>query len=147
MKNLFLKIMVFTSFLSLFGCNSSTDPATWSNKTINKWFEKGEWLNGWSVKPDSTLNRKEFAISYFKHKNRWDKAFTFLNESDLTKLEVKRYDLDGDNVYALISEYLTKNNEDARYEAHQKYIDIQYVISGKEQIGVAPMSIKKEILE
>jgi YhcH/YjgK/YiaL family protein len=114
---------------------------------INKWFEKGEWLNGWSVKPDASINRKEFAISYFKHKDRWDKAFTFLKENDLTKLEVKRYDLDGDNVYALISEYLTKNEDEARYEAHQKYIDIQYVISGKEQIGIAPMSMKKEILE
>lgn len=147
MKILFLKIMVFTSILSLFGCKSSTDPASWSDKVINKWFEKGEWLNGWSVKPDASINRKEFAISYFKHKDRWDKAFTFLKENDLTKLEVKRYDLDGDNVYALISEYLTKNEDEARYEAHQKYIDIQYVISGKEQIGIAPMSMKKEILE
>jgi YhcH/YjgK/YiaL family protein len=46
-----------------------------------------------------------------------------------------------------VSEYLTKNEEDARYEAHQKYIDIQYVVSGKELIGVAPMLQKKDVLE
>jgi YhcH/YjgK/YiaL family protein len=131
----------------LFGCKSSTDPSQWSAKQIDKWFEKGDWLNGWQVKPDATINRKEFAVSYFKHKERWDKAFTFLKDSDLAKMEIKRYDIDGNNLYAPISEYMTKNEEDARYEAHQKYIDIQYVISGKEQIGIAPASLKKEILE
>jgi len=139
--------MVLISFLCLFGCKSSIDPASWSDKKVNKWFEKGEWLNGWSVKPDASINRKELAISYFKYKDRWDKAFTFLKDNDLTKLEVKRHDIDGDNAYALVSEYLTKNEEDARYEAHQNYIDIQYVISGKELIGIAPVSMKKEILE
>jgi len=142
-----MKTMVLISFLCLFGCKSSIDPASWSDKKVNKWFEKGEWLNGWSVKPDASINRKELAISYFKYKDRWDKAFTFLKDNDLTKLEVKRHDIDGDNAYALVSEYLTKNEEDARYEAHQNYIDIQYVISGKELIGIAPVSMKKEILE
>lgn len=142
-----MKIMVFVSFLCLLGFKSSNDPAAWSDKKVNKWFEKGEWLNGWSVKADASINRKELAISYFKHKDRWDKTFAFLKETDLTKLEVKRHDIDGDNAYALISEYLTKNEEDARYEAHLNYIDIQYVISGKELIGIAPVSMKKEVLE
>lgn len=141
-----MKIMVFVSFLCLLGCQSSTDPATWSDEKINTWFEKGEWLNGWSVNPDATINRKQFAISYFKHKDRWDKAFAFLKENDLTQLELRRYDIDGDNAYALMSEYTTKNEEDARYEAHRNYIDIQYVISGKEQIGVTPISMKNEDL-
>ncbi|MCX6320930.1 MAG: YhcH/YjgK/YiaL family protein [Bacteroidia bacterium] len=146
MKNLFLKIMALTSFLGFIGCKSSTDPATWSSKKIDKWFEKGEWLNGWTVSPDASINRKVFAVSYFKNKERWDKAFTFLKNSDLSKLEIKRYNIDGDNLYAPVSEYLTKNEEDARYEAHQKYIDIQYVISGVEQMGIAPISQKKDVL-
>lgn len=142
-----MKIMVFISFLCLFGCKSSIDPASWSDKKIDNWFEKGEWINGWSVKPDASINRKELAISYFKHKDRWDKAFAFLKDNDLTKLEVKRYEIDGDNAYALVSEYLSKNEEDARYEAHRNYIDIQYVISGRELIGIAPVSMKKDVLE
>ncbi len=131
--------MVLTSFLGFFGCNSPSDPATWSTTKIDKWFEKGEWLNGWNVTPDESINRKEFAVSYFKNKERWDKAFGFLN-SDLSKLEVKRYEIDGENLYAPVSEYLSKNEEVAKYEAHKKYIDIQYVISGVEQMSVAPMS-------
>jgi YhcH/YjgK/YiaL family protein len=139
--------MVFMGLLGLFGCKSSTDPSQWSTKKIDSWFEKGEWLNGWQVKPDATINRKELAVSYFRHKERWDKAFAFLKDNDLAKMEVRRYEIDGDNVYAPISEYMTKNEEDAKYEAHQKYIDIQYVINGKELIGIAPMSLKKEILD
>lgn len=138
--------MVFTSFLGFFGCKSSSDPANWTTQEIDKWFDKGEWLNGWNIKPDGSINRKEFALSYFKNKDRWDKAFTFLKSTDLSKLEIKRYDIDGDNLYAPVSEYLTKNEEDAKFESHQKYIDIQYVISGVEQMSVAPLSMKKDII-
>ncbi|MCX6301973.1 MAG: YhcH/YjgK/YiaL family protein [Bacteroidia bacterium] len=147
MKNLFLKIMIVTSFLGFLGCKSSNDPALWSSKQIDKWFEKEEWLDGWKVKPDASINRKEFAMSYFKNKERWNKAFKFLKDNDMMKLELKRHEIDGNNVYAPISEYMTKNEEDARYEAHIKYIDIQYVANGKELIGIAPMSEKKDILE
>jgi YhcH/YjgK/YiaL family protein len=144
MKNLNFKIMVLASFFSFFGCKSSNDPATWSSKQIDKWFEKGEWLNGWSVKPDASINRKELAISYFKHKERWDKAFQYLKNTDLANLEVKRHEIDGTELFAPVTDYLTKNDEDINYEAHRKYADIQYIISGKEFMGIAPLSSKKD---
>jgi len=147
MKNLLLTITVMTSLSVLSGCSGDADPATWSIKKTDKWFEKGDWLNGWKVKPDQSVNRKAFAISYYKNKERWDKAFLFLANHDLSGLEIKRYDIDGDNLYAPVSEYLTKNEEDARFEAHKKYTDIQYVVSGKELIGIAPLSQKKDVLE
>lgn len=147
MKNLLFRIMVFAGFLGFLGCKTSTDPSTWSDKQVNKWFEKGEWLNGWTVKPDASINRKAFAISYFQHKDRWDKAFLFLRDHNLSTLELKKYEIDGNNLYAPLSEYMSKDEENARYEAHRKYIDIQYVVSGKELIGIAPISQQKEILE
>ena len=147
MQNLFSKIMVVTVFLGLFGCNGSDDPSTWSEKKIDEWFEKGDWLNGWQVQPDATTNRKEMVISYFKHKERWDKAFQWLKNTDLQNLGKARIDIDGDNVYALPSEYISKNEEDTRFEAHEVYADIQYVISGKELIGVTQKSELNEITE
>lgn len=147
MRNLSVKIMVFTSLLGFFGFKSATDPSKWSTKQLNKWFDKGEWLNGWKVKPDASINRREFAISYFAHKDRWDKAFTWLKENDLIKIEAKRYELDGTDVYAPVSDYMSKNPEDVRYEEHKKYIDIQYVASGKELMGLAPLSLQKDVLE
>jgi YhcH/YjgK/YiaL family protein len=146
MKNLLFKVIVVTSFLGYFSCKSSNDPSQWTNKQIDTWFEKKEWLNGWNVTPDASINRKELAVAYFKNKEKWDKAFTFLKTGDLSKLEVKRHDIDGSNSYALVSEYITKNEEDGKFEAHRKYIDIQHVISGVEQMSVAPMSMKKDIL-
>lgn len=128
------------------GC-SSADPSSWSNEKIDKWFEKGQWMNGWNVSPAVETNRRSFAVSYFRNRDRWDKAFEFLKNHDLNSLEIKRFDIDGDNLYATISEYVTKNEEDARFEAHRKYIDIQYVIKGKELIGLAPLADKLEILE
>jgi YhcH/YjgK/YiaL family protein len=147
MKHLIVSVMVVLSIVSFNGCSDSNDPSGWSSSKINKWFEKGEWLNGWSVSPDLSINRKSFAIAYFKNKERWNAAFTFLKNNDLSKLEIKRYDLDGNNLYVMVSDYISKNEENARSEAHKKYIDIQYVISGKELIGAGPMSTMTSVLE
>jgi YhcH/YjgK/YiaL family protein len=146
MKNLIVTIMVLISFFGLTGSRSDSDPSTWSNKQIDKWFAKGQWEEGWSVSPDASINKRELAVSYFKNKERWAKAFKFLKDNDLTKLELKRYDIDGNNLYATVSEYQSKNEESARFEAHKKYIDIQYVIDGKEIMNVAPIGTVKEVL-
>ena len=146
MKRKILSIMLFASFMSLIGCNNSTDPATWSTDKIDDWFEKGEWLNGWTVTPDPSIDRKKFVLSYFKNKDRWDKAFTFLAKSDLPNLEVTKYALDGDNLFATVSEYLTRNDEDVDFEAHRKYIDIQYIIMGNEHIGISDVSGKQKTI-
>jgi len=146
MKNLVVNIMALISFVGLMGSKSASDPATWSNKQIDRWFTKKEWAEGWSVTPDGSINRREFAVSYFKNRERWEKAFKFLKNIDLTKLEVKRYDIDGDNLFATVSEYMSKNEESAKFEAHRKYIDIQYVISGKEIINCAPLTTVKEVI-
>jgi YhcH/YjgK/YiaL family protein len=146
MKELILSIMILTGLFGFGGSSSDKDPSTWSNKKIDKWFEGKEWSNGWSVNPDASINRREFAVAYFKNKDRWNKAFGFLKNNDLSKLEVKRYNIDGDNLYASVSEYMTKNEEVAKFEAHRKYIDIQYVISGKEIMNIAPLKTTKEVV-
>ena len=146
MKINIIKVMLLISLFGLMGSRSTTDPSAWSNKKITKWFGKEEWLGGWEVTPDSSINKREFAVSYFKNKDRWDKAFKFLKDSDLSKLELKRYDIDGDNLFATVSEYFTKNEETTNFEAHRKYIDIQYVIKGKEIMNIAPIATVKDII-
>ncbi|MGC1391843.1 MAG: YhcH/YjgK/YiaL family protein [Bacteroidales bacterium] len=146
MKSLIVTIMVLISFFGLTGSKTDSDPATWSNKKIDIWFAKREWSVGWSITPDNSINKREFAIFYFKNRERWKKAFNFLKSSDLSKLELKRYDIDGDNLFATVSEYITKNEETTNFEAHRKYIDIQYVISGKELMNIAPLASVKEVI-
>ncbi len=143
-----MKIIMIMTFLLSFGYPfGSKDPGKQDEKKTDRWFETKEWLNGWNVTPDGSINRKEFALSYNSHRDRWSKAFEFLKNSDLRNMELKRYDIEGDNVYAMVSEYVTKDPRDAHYEAHKKYIDIQYVVSGKERMGIAPLSAKQSVIQ
>jgi biofilm protein TabA len=49
-----------------------------------------------------------------------------------------RYDIDGDNVYALVQSYTTVPASEKSYESHRLYADIQYVAAGTEVIHYAP---------
>lgn len=48
-------------------------------------------------------------------------------------------------VKAIVSEYTTKEVNNCGYEAHRVYIDIQYLISGKERVCCSPLEYLKEI--
>lgn len=75
------------------------------------------------------------------------KGFEFLKNTDLSAIEAGRYEIDDKNVFALVSEYDTKKPEDCKLEAHQIYADIQYIVSGKEAIGFAPLNGQSIISE
>ena len=62
-------------------------------------------------------------------------ALIYLRTTDLANASVGRIDLDGDFLFALVQEYQTKPLEQSKWEAHRKYIDIQYMISGQERMG------------
>lgn len=64
-------------------------------------------------------------------------ALNYLLVTDFEKIESGRYEIDGTNVYAMVSRYTTKPPEEGKWEAHKQYIDIQFVVSGKENIGYA----------
>lgn len=53
-----------------------------------------------------------------------------------TSLEEKTYDIDGEHIYAKVMSYSTKDAEECRIEAHDRYIDIQCTICGAEAISV-----------
>jgi len=126
--------------------HNSGNPLYETDESVNIWFEKAAFLGSWAVKPDNSINRKAFARHYFSNRERWAKAFEFLGSPELAALETGRYDLDGDNVFVMISEYNTVDPEDAKFEAHRKYIDIQYLIRGSELIGIAPYETLDSLL-
>ena len=64
------------------------------------------------------------------------KAVEFLANTDLKNLPFGRTDIDGDNVFANLSDnYL--NREEMAWEAHQRYADIQLILHGEERFGWA----------
>ena len=120
-------------------CTTSNTPRTEQNQEPEKqsnWFTAGEWRQGWNVLPDESVNKEEFALQYRKNPAAWEAAFKFLAETDLAAIETGRYELQGENLFINVDEYETRNEEDTRYEAHRKYADIQYMVTGSERIGV-----------
>jgi biofilm protein TabA len=69
-------------------------------------------------------------------KDRFRIAYNFLKRDDLAELAVGQILLDGQNVIANVQQYDTSKAEDLKFEAHNRYFDIQYVISGQELIGM-----------
>ncbi|MBK7630491.1 MAG: YhcH/YjgK/YiaL family protein [Ignavibacteriales bacterium] len=78
---------------------------------------------------------------------RISKAFTYLKETDFIKMELGKYEIEGDNVFALVNEYTTKDENEGKLEAHKKYIDVQFVAKGSELMGYAPLENQKVIDE
>ena len=52
------------------------------------------------------------------------KAFEYLQSADLIDYDEGKYPIDGNDMYASISEYVTKG--EGQLEGHVEYIDIQY---------------------
>ncbi|WP_299757493.1 YhcH/YjgK/YiaL family protein [uncultured Pontibacter sp.] len=62
-------------------------------------------------------------------------AFSYLQETDLASIATGVHEIDGKNLFAIISEDKGIAKENAKLEVHRKYIDIQYVISGTDHMG------------
>ncbi len=63
----------------------------------------------------------------------------YLQTTDFSNLEPGKYLIKDHEVFAMVSDYNSKLAEDARWEAHRKYADIQYLVHGEEQMGYAPV--------
>lgn len=71
-------------------------------------------------------------------------AFEFLKRSDLKELPVDTYEIDGEHVYAIVAKDPGRKKEDALLETHEKYIDIQLVLAGTDDMGWKPKSLCKQ---
>jgi len=75
------------------------------------------------------------ALQYFSLDEKIQKGFEFLMSADLDNMADVRYLIDGKEIYANFISSTTKPITEQKWEAHRKYIDIQYVIEGVERIG------------
>lgn len=69
----------------------------------------------------------------------FDKAFEFITKNDLSTIELGKHVIDGENIFAIVMEYDTQEIEVCKAESHKKYIDIQYMITGEENIGITTL--------
>ena len=64
-------------------------------------------------------------------------ALRYIQTTDFSKLENGKYEIEGEQVFAIVQSYDTKDPSTEKLEAHKKYIDVQYVVSGQEKMGHA----------
>ncbi|NDR55415.1 YhcH/YjgK/YiaL family protein [Aliiruegeria sabulilitoris] len=74
-------------------------------------------------------------------------ALRFLADTDLASAATGRIDIDGERIFAQVQDYTTQPASEKRPEAHERYIDVQFVVSGKEKMGFAPMVGKPPVVE
>ena len=82
---------------------------------------------------------------YFSLSENLKKGLEWLKTQDLVNIACGRYEIDSDAVWANVQEYETK--DDADFEAHRKYIDIQYMVKGEELVGVIDLVNCKTCIE
>ena len=70
---------------------------------------------------------------------RFAAAFEYLRHLSPDE-SLRRHDIDGDDCFALVQSYTTKPIAEAKFEAHRKYIDIQFIQSGQETLLWAPLA-------
>ena len=86
------------------------------------------------------FDKLENAGLYLNISNKLKKGFEFLINTDLQSLMPGLHEIEEKDIFALVSEFETKEIEECRLEAHRNYADIQYVVSGREAIGFATLN-------
>lgn len=77
------------------------------------------------------------AALYYKLHPGIEAALRYIQATDFTKVDNGTYPIDGDQLFAIVQEYDTKDPSSEKLEAHKKYIDVQFMIHGQEQMGHA----------
>lgn len=106
-------------------------------KKVIKWVNSRQWANGVTLNPHASVNLDSFYVAYHRNKKLWDAAFTYLKTQDLNSLPPGKYPIIGDDVFASITDAPSHSFEEVKFESHKNYVDLQYIIRGKELIGVA----------
>ena len=78
------------------------------------------------------------AEKYFGMHRNFSKAFQYIKQTNLTTVQVGKYPIDSDELHAAVSLKDGYKSADAKFEAHNNYIDIQVCPAGVEKIGWRP---------
>lgn len=84
-------------------------------------------------------DKLEHIETYTGISERLARGLRLLTDPDLITMAPGRYEVDGDNLFFMVQSYESNVSNDTP-EAHQKYIDIQYLVSGEELIGVGELA-------
>lgn len=106
---------------------------------------KGDKVPATFQNAEMTPEGKEaLAGEYRANKNAWDAALAFIERNDLAALQAGRHEIPGTEAFANVIDYETRLEGD--FEYHRKYIDLQYIVAGREKCEIVPLTaLGKEI--
>ncbi len=67
-------------------------------------------------------------------------AFAFMREHDLNALAPGRHKILGDDLFVVIQHVQARTQQEAQLECHRRYIDIQLVLEGVDEMGWKPLA-------
>jgi biofilm protein TabA len=67
-------------------------------------------------------------------------ALEYLRTTDMRAAVLGRHEIDGDRLFALVQEYQTRPPAECVWEAHRRYVDVQYMVQGTERMGYATIA-------
>jgi biofilm protein TabA len=86
------------------------------------------------------LDRIQNAAGYRGLGRNFSDALDYLAHTDFSVLAPGRVEMDGERMFALVQGYDSKPREQGFWEAHRRYIDVQFIAAGCERMGYAPVS-------
>ena len=81
------------------------------------------------------IDKLENAEFYYGLGEKYKKAFEFLKITDMKNIENGKYEIEGNDIFVSVQDYQTKSENESDFEAHKKYTDIQFIITGEEKLG------------
>lgn len=92
-------------------------------------------------------NMSEAASGFSRYPEAIREALKFLQEQDFSAMADGKYPIHGEDSFAILQRYETRVPESGKPEAHRQYVDIQYIVEGREQLGWCPMNPELEVCD
>ena len=80
------------------------------------------------------------ADRYFALHPLFPPAFAFLRDTDLKALAPGKHSVQGEQLFVIVEACAGRTRADAKLECHRRYIDIQLVLEGIDEMGWKPVA-------
>lgn len=81
-------------------------------------------------------NSLKYTKNYYNLSEKIKIGLEYLENNNLKDTPNGKYEILGQDVFINVQDYNSKPEVQGKWEAHRKYIDIQFMIKGSEKIGV-----------
>lgn len=75
------------------------------------------------------------------------RVLAFIRARDWKALPDGKYEIEGARMFVTAQSYETQERSACRAETHASYVDVQYMLEGKECVGYCPLSPQLEVEE